>query len=214
MTAVLTAPEQTMVAANHGLISFTIQRFHKHQINDIYTYDDAWQDGYFGLIRAVQKFDPDRGIKFSTYAVTWIRQGIQRGVGALEGSNWRRENVGAEKFRLGLDPRPLSLDWGYTAAAGEDDTGDLAATLIADSDPASEAVDNLTLAHVRAVGEAQCRDRLDLDILTELFDGNTAGSAARIAREHGISGEAVRLRRMRLLARIRATAGQLAEAGP
>ena len=41
-------------------------------------YDDAMSHGMLGLMRAVQKFQPDRG-KFSTYAVWWIRQSLGRG---------------------------------------------------------------------------------------------------------------------------------------
>lgn len=43
---------------------------------------DAIQEGNRGLMRATEKFDYNRGVKFSTYATWWIRQAIQRAVGS------------------------------------------------------------------------------------------------------------------------------------
>jgi len=70
----LNSLRQQMIVNNTGLVAFVARKQQTMHLS----HDDVMQEGVIGLIKAVDRFDPGRGIRFSTYAIFWIKQAISR----------------------------------------------------------------------------------------------------------------------------------------
>jgi len=68
------AARKRLIQSNLRLVVSIAKRYQNRDMN----FQDSIQEGNLGLLTAVNKFDPERGFKFSTYATWWIRQAISR----------------------------------------------------------------------------------------------------------------------------------------
>jgi len=104
-----------MVAANLRLVVHWARRYQDRGVDMA----DLVQEGSFGLMRAVDKFDWERGFRFSTYATWWIRQALQRAV-QQHGRTIRIPlEVGEHIQRLELTKAQLATTLGRTPTEAE-----------------------------------------------------------------------------------------------
>jgi RNA polymerase primary sigma factor len=100
--------KERMINANLRLVVSQARRFQGQGL----PMGDLVQEGMLGLIRAVEKFDWRKGFKFSTYAVLWIKQSIQRGL-ANSGSTIRIPvHIGQRERKVKKHERELAVQLG------------------------------------------------------------------------------------------------------
>jgi RNA polymerase primary sigma factor len=231
------AARAQMVQANLRLVVSVARRFTRSGLPLL----DLVQDGTVGLIQAVDRFDPDQGCRFSTYAMWWIRQAVTRGMvisgrsvrlprqvlARLNHCQGRRRELLAT---LGREPTAQEI-----ATASGLEVQEVMALLRAEpepgsldespgqsddvvdrhaADPAEEAMRGVDAARVRAA--MRCLDPLEREVvaLRYGFAGEPLGCSA-VARTLGLTRDRVRGIEARALRALESAPGMAATAdGP
>jgi RNA polymerase sigma factor (sigma-70 family) len=72
------AAKNKLVTSNLRMVQSVVNTYIRNGLSAQYNAGDLMQEGIMALIRAAEKFEPDRGWKFSTYAMYWVRASVKR----------------------------------------------------------------------------------------------------------------------------------------
>lgn len=207
------APRDVLIERNLRLVHSVARRY-AYRPADV---DDLASAGVVGLIRAAEKFEPERGFRFSTYATWWIRQAVQREATGSHGpirvpchavESLRR------KFRAGQEPEtPCEVAAARASAVARIDACPSIAESMADrraERPPEATVDvEVREAVAHAIERLLSPREAEVVRLRFGFVGGSQLSLRAVCEKLGVSPERARQLLLRAIGKLRAGAPEL-----